>query len=655
LQFQFNLGRNNLRNSINFNLTPEHYIIYKELHKIKGLDISSVNIAEIANLDLSTLQIDITKAKIELENSKLELLKLKKFYENFNVEEKSRESEIRSEIKWFNKTLHNRDLNSIRSTTENLYNDIIENITLINDRVQEDIEDKKMQLHLKTENLFDFTNLKNNNFLKKTLKSQEGMVKILYTFTQEMGKIRGNYENIRKRIQKFNETNFKYNCKIEEESLKMEKIKSGMMKYKIKINKLKMNTKTNDLKKSFKKDRLEKRAQPNKDEIEFNNEEILERNDNFKNILINHSKRIKSAKLNLDNPNKRSNNQEILKKEGEESNKHKPKKVIKFEKNLVDNLNTVRVINNIDKINDGHFQEIHKKDNVLNELERKSPINCFNSPFKNNFVEPIYDDAAFNFINYVFSFSNETDNINNLKNKDIKKSLRALKIDKYLNSNSSEIENKKAFIRLNENKDNENLKSIEFNKTRDNLNKLINSQNLNLQIKEDYQIDLDHNIEMCKNEKVNNDVFLSQKELIVNIIDNNPKIGNTVQHLTNTLSSNRNKLNKVIKEQTEFLFCKNKLQEIVYKLLIKFKKDLKNDDNYTYNNHKNYNLHRDVMKTTNYNSGNFDEINLLDVENIASERRKFIDLIVKDKDILLSFYDDKFPKVNSINKKFNPY
>ena len=127
-----------------------------------------------------------------------------KSLKKFSNEELNRENKIRGEIVWYNKTLHTRDPEFMKETTRNLYDGIIENINLINDRVQEDIENKKLQLHFKTENLLDFTNLKNNEFLKKTLRSQEGMIKMLYSFTQEMGRIKSNYNDIRKRIKKYN-------------------------------------------------------------------------------------------------------------------------------------------------------------------------------------------------------------------------------------------------------------------------------------------------------------------------------------------------------------------------------------------------------------------------------------------------------------------
>ena len=64
-------------------MTSEHYNIYRELNKINGLDINSVNIAEIASLDLITLQNVIFKKKCELESCKRDFIKKKIFFESF--------------------------------------------------------------------------------------------------------------------------------------------------------------------------------------------------------------------------------------------------------------------------------------------------------------------------------------------------------------------------------------------------------------------------------------------------------------------------------------------------------------------------------------------------------------------------------------------
>ncbi len=656
----------NLIKSKNINFSPEHYNIYKELLKIKGLDISTVSIPEIANLDLPNLQIGITKSKISLENSKLELSKLRKFYENFDVEERERENQIRSEIKWFNKTLYNRDIDSIKLTTENLYNDIIENITLINNRVQEDIGNKKMQLQLRTENIFDFTNLKNNTFLKKTLKSQEGMVKILYTFTQEMGKIRSNYENIRKRIKKYNEANLKYNSRIEDENLKMEKIKSDMMRYKIEINKMKTNNSTNNMKKTISKE-LKKIKHQRKESIYKNKytlQEIFQKSDEFKNNSNN--KRIKSARINIDSSIKNLNrNYFNLNNSNDHQKSTNNKNLEKINKNFFKS--SKKNICHVNNLNIENIKNEEIKEKIFEEIHFQSPVFKY-FPQKNlKFEEPTYDDAANKYINYVFS-SNQYD-----KNLDEKK----LSKSNISNENFKKSKNKNNF------KDNEiKIKNLVDKSDQDSINIDINNEEENqnnnknlpqignyenkyleafkrddLNIKEEYQIQLndkDNNIVYYSDNFFSNskdDLLILQKQSIINIIDNNPKIGNTIQHLTNTLSFHRNKLNKLLKEQTDFLFNRNKLQDIVFKLINKFRNDLKQNDNFVYNSNKNLDIHKNVMKTNSNlnNEGN----NPSDIENIASERRKFIDLIVNDKNILLSFYDDKFPKVNSMNKKLN--
>lgn len=616
-------------NILNVNMNSEHYNIFKELHKIKGIDIGKVNIPEIANLDLPGLLVDITKAKHERETVKLQLFKIKKFYENFNTEEKTRESEIRGEIKWFNKTLHNRDINQIRMTTENLYSDIIDNINLINVRVQDDIENRKVQLHLKTENLFDFTSLQNNNFLKNTLKSQEGMIKILYNFTQEMGRIRSNYENIRRRIKTYNELNFKFTTRIEEETLKIEKIKSDMMKYKIKLNKLKTNTKTNDLKKILNKEKRQRRMKVKSDLNNINNKLYLSNN-------------------NEDNEHNLQRSKEGSNHSNEDCKNYAP---------------DIKILNN--QFNKNSSSELfHNKEKV--GINANSPLMASNCEEIKN-----YQNEAERFIYYVLSSTNKN-NLNKEFNFEFQSeayvSTPFTSNINYMQTNNYN-KSKKYFAQTEKNffKDNNiNTKkgiSQEEKKVNYNANTITNviarkAKKEELNIEENYKIGFNKNVDENNNDKFNNkpelrksikdDFFLSQKNSIIDIIDKNPKIGNTVLHLTNNLNAYRVKLNMLLKDQTNYLITKNKLQEILYSIVKRFKRNLKEENYFLYQN-------KIEHFSVNHINMNYDkkEINLAEVENIASERRRFIDLLVKDKDILLAFYDDKFPKINSMNQTFN--
>jgi len=475
-----------------------------------------------------------------------------------------------------------------------------------------------------------------------------------------MGKIRGNYENIRKRIHKYSESNFKYNCRIEEENLKIEKVKSDMMRYKIKINKLKTNRKTFDLKKSLRYDQILKKH--NYNNTDQNNEDLFEHMDKYKNILLNQTKRIRSARLNLQNPNKKSN-QDDLNYERKDAAKINKEKSIKLENDIK---------NNNQDDNENFINNSCNKENFDNAKDANFNLPNIGSNLRNSntFEVPHYENTANIFMNYVFSSNgvgiiNEKNNKNRLISLEDKKEYsKTIKIDKYLaNTNQNFFKNKTEFEIYNCKTTNDiifgNIGNLNFSKD-ENQNTLFKSKDATSKNFEKgnelYIEERDLNLDKEKNERIDdrnkNDLYLSQKQLIIDIIDNNPKIGNTVQHLTNTLSAHRNKLNKLLKEQTDFLFSKNKLQEMIYKIFSKYKKELRNDDNFIYNNHKNFDNNKNIIKTT-LNINN-DELNLLEIENIASERRKLIDLIVKDKEILLSYYDEKFPKVNAINKKFNP-
>ena len=615
--------QNNIKNTTitnittSMNLNPEHYNIYKELQKIKGIDINYISIEEIANLDSIHLYADICKAQNDLEISKLEVNSAKKFYYNFNSEEKLRENQIRQEINRLNRRLHNRDVTSVKFNAENLYSNIIDNINHIGNRVHEEIEGKKKQINKKTFDITNDTNLKNQHILKKTLKTQEGMVNLLHSFTGEMGNIKSNYENIRKRIHVFNEGIFKFNCRIEEENLKMEKIKRDMMKYKIKINKINNGSCVNDGKIIIQKEKS-KIIKSNPIEyaekiLYFSNKSTLNRLEN-ENINVLNPNNNNCAKKN----SKSFNNLE--KKFEEIKNFENTFKNLKSENDL-ENISHTEIKNNIIQINTSSKIENSPNIGENNILSQNKELNQDFSP-------------VVKYMNYIF---NPNKNSKDIKNKvsDLKLNiLEPIPYSKIYSKTGKNFFNKSKHKKLNTViEDNFGIKSVKkidsiFNNLQNNLYKQEKNENF-----------LINNI--FKN---NYDIFNSQKQSILNIIDTNPKIGNTVQLLTNTLSSNRNSLNKLFKEQNNFLFCKNEVQNNIFRILEKFKNKIKDNENFIYNNKK-----HDIFKF-NYK----EDFNIHDIENIASERRNFIDLIVKDNDILMMFYDDKYPKVNALNKKFNP-
>jgi hypothetical protein len=665
------------------NMTSEHYNIYRELNKINGLDINSVNIAEIASLDLITLQNVIFKKKCELESCKRDFIKKKIFFENFSNEEIKRESNIRGDINWYNKTLQHREPEEMKETTENLYNGIIENVKLIYDRVQEDYENKKIQLHFKTENLLDFTKLKNNEFLKKTLRSQEGMVKILYSFTQEMGKIKSNYDDIRKRIKKYNENIFRFQVKIEQEELNMEKIKSDIMKYKIKINRYKTN-KINEpsLKKILKNDRKNR----------LRNNYLISLNDKIK---IEEELQIKENNINkYKNINKIEKIEEIEAKKTLMNIRNKTKSKVSLLFNLNINNNNNKDINNGNselKIIDNdidNFKTSTNKDLIkLNSTNNLINRNNHMSTSKNNF----FNSSNSNNININYNSNNNNNDIKSKSKIDFFRRSTGNKLNPTISYENNPIK----FIELVLSKENPynkcdaeiycNINSINkfpTTKKSQNLNEIqfpnigVSNSNLheNLYIKieeKNYYDNLNinsNNINSYNNNNLNSkgisflmqNLFSHQKNSIEKILDNNPKISTTIQHLTNTLGSYRQKMNILLQEQTSILVNKGIIQESVYNLISKFKNKLKDDDNFIYNK-KHTNISSEYKSTTKANfaalaNSNFninDEIELSEIVNIASERRRIIDLICKEKNILDYYYDDKFPKVSSNIKKIN--
>ena len=318
--------------------------------------------------------ISLDKFKAEKEKSQREYLQLKKEleilkeeYEKTKIRTKERENELRGHINNLLIKYRTKDPELNIKNINELSGQILSNIKTLEEQTKIDIKEKKKDMETRIKLRLVDSEINYNKELDKKVKEQQEILKSLHEFTQDMKRIKDNYNSIKEKADNFLKENDFYRNEIKKYEEKNEELKNEIMKLKHENNKMNIKLMGNKQKK------LEENEEENK---------IWEDGDNIDtNNLINEG--IYDYKIKNDDYDKIK---KVMK------SKFEKEKVQKFNKKMKIKADTFTVKDLISTTNK-HYRECSVIASLLNIYEKANKkINSLNKEY-NKLLDhhPIYD------------------------------------------------------------------------------------------------------------------------------------------------------------------------------------------------------------------------------------------------------------------------
>jgi hypothetical protein len=175
----------------------------------------------------------VEKGKEEFEKSKKELDALRMDYKLFDNRSLYREDRLRDHITNTSVMIHDKSVEVKIAQMEQLYNQVLFNISTISKDIEQEIISKKADLDKRVDYRIMDAEYRYRNRLDEKVREQEEMARLLHAITQDMTKIKENYGKIRKRIDMYIGSKTEYQLNIKEENNKHELLLLELKKYKI--------------------------------------------------------------------------------------------------------------------------------------------------------------------------------------------------------------------------------------------------------------------------------------------------------------------------------------------------------------------------------------------------------------------------------------
>ena len=189
--------------------------------------------------------ISLDKFKAEKEKSQREYLQLKKElevlkeeYEKTKVRTKDRENELRGHINNLLIKYRNKDPEQNIQNINELSGQILSNIKTLEEQTKIDIKEKKKDMETRIKLRLVDSEINYNKELDKKVKEQQDILKSLHEFTQDMKRIKDNYNSIKEKADNFLKENDFYKSEIKKYEEKNEDLKNEIMKLKHLNNKM---------------------------------------------------------------------------------------------------------------------------------------------------------------------------------------------------------------------------------------------------------------------------------------------------------------------------------------------------------------------------------------------------------------------------------
>ena len=261
---------------------------------------------EFEGISLDKLKAEKEKSQREYAQLKKELEILKEEYEKTKIRTKDRENELRGHINNLLIKYRTKDPELNIQNINELGGQILANIKTLDEQTKIDIKEKKKDMETRIKLRLVDSEINYNRELEKKVKEQQEVLKSLHEFTQDMKRIKDNYNSIKEKADNFLKENDFYRNEIKKYEEKNEELKNEIMKLKHENNKMNIKLMGNKQKK-LEEEKDENKLWEDSEHIDTNNlvnEGVYEyniKNDDFdkiKKVMKNKFEKDKIQKFN---------------------------------------------------------------------------------------------------------------------------------------------------------------------------------------------------------------------------------------------------------------------------------------------------------------------------------------------------------------------
>ena len=213
---------------------------------------------EFEGISLDKFKAEKEKSQREYAQLKKELEILKEEYEKTKVRTKDRENELRGHINNLLIKYRTKDPELNIQNINELGGQILANIKTLEEQTKIDIKDKKKDMETRIKLRLVDSEINYNRELEKKVKEQQEVLKSLHEFTQDMKRIKDNYNSIKEKADSYLKENDFYKNEIKKYEEKNGELKNEIMKLKHENNKMNIKLMGNQQKK------LEEKNEENK-------------------------------------------------------------------------------------------------------------------------------------------------------------------------------------------------------------------------------------------------------------------------------------------------------------------------------------------------------------------------------------------------------
>ena len=193
---------------------------------------------EFEGISLDKFKAEKEKSQREYAQLKKELEVLKEEYEKTKVRTKDRENELRGHINNLLIKYRTKDPEQNIQNINELSGQILSNIKTLEEQTKIDIKEKKKDMETRIKLRLVDSEINFNKELDKKVKEQQDILKSLHEFTQDMKRIKDNYNSIKEKADNFLKENDFYRSEIKKYEEKNEDLKNEIMKLKHLNNKM---------------------------------------------------------------------------------------------------------------------------------------------------------------------------------------------------------------------------------------------------------------------------------------------------------------------------------------------------------------------------------------------------------------------------------
>ena len=193
---------------------------------------------EFEGISLDKFKVEKEKSQREYAQLKKELEILKEEYEKTKIRTKDRENELRGHINNLLIKYRTKDPELNIQNINELGGQILANIKTLEEQTKLDIKEKKKDMETRIKLRLVDIEINYNRELEKKVKEQQEVLKSLHEFTQDMKRIKDNYNSIKEKADNYLKENDFYKNEIKKYEEKNEELKNEIMKLKHENNKM---------------------------------------------------------------------------------------------------------------------------------------------------------------------------------------------------------------------------------------------------------------------------------------------------------------------------------------------------------------------------------------------------------------------------------